>query len=62
LGYFAAYVIRSDTTVMHHVQGGTFPGYIDTDQRYTYHVRGDTLSIGAPSLPCRILLRVQRAA
>jgi hypothetical protein len=62
LGYFAAYIILSDTTVVQHVHGGTFPEYIGTDQRHTYHIRGGTLSIGAPSLPCRILLRVPVAA
>lgn len=58
-GYFGTYTILSDTTVIHHVQGGTFPEYIGTDQRRTYHIRGDTLSIGAPALPCRILIRVR---
>jgi hypothetical protein len=58
-GYFGTYTITSDTTVIHHVHGGTFPEYIGTDQRRTYHIRGDTLDIGAPSFPCRILLRVR---
>ena len=58
-GYFGTYTIISDTTVIHHVQGGTFPEYIGTNQRRTYHIRGDTLSIGAPSFPCRILIRIR---
>jgi len=58
-GYFGIYTITSDSTVVHHVQGGTLPNYIGTDQLRTYHIRGDTLSIGAPSFPCRVLIRVR---
>jgi hypothetical protein len=57
-GYYGTYTILSDTTVVHHVQGGTLPDYIGTDQRRTYHIHGDTLSIGgAPPFPCRVLIR-----
>lgn len=58
-GYFGTYTILSDSTVVHHVQGGTLTAYIGTDQLRTYHIRGDTLSIGAPPFPCRVLIRVQ---
>ena len=58
-GYFGTYTILSDSTVVHHVQGGTFPDYIGTDQFRRYSIRGDTLSIGDPSFPCRVLLRVR---
>jgi len=58
-GYFGTYTILSDSTVVHHVQGGTLPDYIGTDQFRTYRIRGDTLSIGAPPFPCRVLLRVR---
>ena len=58
-GYFGTYTITSDSTVVHHVQGGTFPNYIGTDQLRIYHIRGDTLSIGAPRFPCRVLIRVR---
>ncbi len=61
-GYFGTYTILSDSTVIHHVEGGTFPEYIGTDQRRTYHIRGDSLSIGAPPFPCRVLIRVRGAA
>ena len=57
--YFGTYTITSDTTVIHHVQGGTFPDYIGTDQQRAYRIRGDTLSIGAPLFPCRVLIRVR---
>jgi hypothetical protein len=56
-GYFGTYSILSDTTVIHHVQGGTLPDYIGTDQPRRYSIRNDTLSIGAPALPCRVLIR-----
>ncbi len=59
-GYFGRYTITSDTTVVHHVQGGTIPEYIGTDQPRTYRIRGDTLSIGSPPVPgCRRLIRVR---
>lgn len=58
-GYFGTYTILSDSTVVHHVQGGTLPDYIGTDQFRNYSIHGDTLSIGAPSFPCRVLIRAQ---
>jgi len=58
-GYFGTYSILSDTTVIHHVQGGTFPDYIGTDQPRKYIIRGDTLSIGAPLFLCRVLIRAR---
>jgi hypothetical protein len=56
-GYFGTYSILSDTTVIHHVQGGTFTDYIDTDQPRKASIRGETLSIGAPLFHCRALNR-----
>ncbi len=56
-GYFGTYTVLSESTVVHHVQGGTFPEYIGTDQVRSYRIRGDTLSIGAPRFDCRVLLR-----
>ena len=58
-GYFGTYTILSDSTVVHHVEGGTLPNYIGTDQRRGYRIRGDTLSIGDPPYPCRVLIRVK---
>lgn len=58
-GYFGTYTILTDSTVVHHVQGGTFPEYTATDQVRSYSIRGDTLSIGAPNFPCRVLLRAR---
>jgi hypothetical protein len=58
-GYFGTYTITSDSTVVHHVLGGTFPDYIGTDQPRRYIIRGDTLSIGAPLFLCRVLIRAR---
>jgi hypothetical protein len=59
-GYFGRYTVTSDSTVIHHVTGGTLPGYVGTDQRRNYRIRGDTLSIGGNPVPgCRRLIRVR---
>lgn len=60
-GYFGTYTITSDTTVIHHVVGGTIPSYVGTDQHRGYRIRGDTLSIGGESVPpgCRRLIKVR---
>ena len=59
MGYFGTYSITSDSTVIHHVSGGTLPSFIGTDQPRLYQVRGDTLTLGGSRLtwPCRVLLR-----
>lgn len=57
-GYFGSYTITSDSTVVHHVRGGTIPAYIGTDQRRNFRFRGDTLSISADEpWSCRKLVR-----
>ncbi len=57
-GYFGSYTITSDSTVVHHVRGGTIPSYIGTDQRRNFRFRGDTLSIsGDEPWSCRQLVR-----
>jgi len=59
-GYFGSYTITSDSTVIHHVTGGTIPSYIGTDQPRNYRIRADTLSIGgAEPWSCRKLARVR---
>ena len=60
-GYFGTYTVTSDSTVVHHVQGGTIPSYIGTDQPREYQIRGDTLTIGGSRVtwPCRVLIRVR---
>ncbi len=56
--YFGTFTIMSDSTVIHHVEGGTFPEYIGTDQHRAYRISGDTLHIGGQALACRVLVRV----
>jgi hypothetical protein len=57
-GYFGSYTITSDSTVVHHVRGGTIPSYNGTDQRRNFRLRGDTLSIsGDEPWSCRKLVR-----
>ena len=59
-GYFGSYTVTSDSTVVHHVRGGTIPAYIGTDQRRNFRFRGDTLSIGdREPRSCRKLVRVR---
>jgi lipocalin-like protein len=61
-GYFGSYTVTSDSTVIHHVIGGTFPEYIGTEQPRSYRIWGanrDSLSIGgAHARACRLLVRV----
>jgi Lipocalin-like domain len=59
-GYFGTYTITSDSTVVHHVTGGTIPSYLGTDKPRNYRIRGDTLSIGGREpWGCRKLVRVR---
>jgi lipocalin-like protein len=60
-GYYGTYTIISDSAVVHHVEGGTLPSYIGTDQSRVYRIRGDTLTLGgSPSTwHCRAFLRVK---
>lgn len=59
-GYYGTYTITSDSTVVHHVEGGTSPGFFGTDQQRVYRIRGDTLTVGGSraTWPCRVMLRV----
>ena len=61
LGYYGTYTVTSDSTVVHHVVGGTIPSYTGTDQERVYRIRGDTLTIGGNRVtwPCRVLLRIK---
>jgi hypothetical protein len=60
LGYFGRYTITSDSTVMHHVEGGSLPSYARTEQRRRYRLIGaqrDTLALGDLLPGCRVLVR-----
>jgi hypothetical protein len=37
-------------TVTHHVEGATFPNWIGTDQRRTYELSGDRLTLSTPPM------------
>ncbi len=59
-GYFGTYTITSDSTVLHHVIGGTITDYVGTEQPRHYRIRGDTLAISGDAPPsCRRLIRVR---
>jgi hypothetical protein len=59
-GYFGTYTVTSESTVVHHVRGGTIPAYTGTDQRRNFRLRGDTLSISEHEpWGCRKLVRVR---
>ena len=58
LGMFGPYTITSDSTFSYHVDGGSLPTYVGTQQKRTYRILGparDTMILGASG--CRILVR-----
>ena len=62
VAYFGRYTVESDSTLIHHVEGGSLPSYIGTDQHRAYRISGarhDTLAIGDVHPGCRVLVRVQ---
>ena len=52
LNYFGHYTVQDDSTVIHHVEGGTVAAYIGTNQLRRYKITGDTLQIGDAVNPC----------
>ena len=59
LGYFGTYTVdEKNSTVIHHVKGGSILWYIDTDQPRRFHLEGDTLTIGDNKTWKRVLVRV----
>ena len=62
VAYFGTYTVTSDSTLVHHVAGGTITAYHGTDQRRPYRITGarrDTLAIGDLAPGCRVLIRVE---
>ncbi len=58
MGYFGTYSIKADSgIVIHHVEGGSIPWYIGSDQPRPFQLRGDTLVIGDNTTWKRILVR-----
>lgn len=62
VAYFGRYTVESDSVLIHHVEGGSLPSYVGTEQRRRYRIYGaahDTLAIGDTRLGCRVLIRVE---
>ena len=58
LGYFGTYTVdEKNSTVIHHVKGGSIPWYIDTNQPRPFTVKGDTVIIGDNKTWRRVLVR-----
>lgn len=58
LGYFGTYTVdEKNSTVIHHVKGGSILWYIDTDQPRRFQLNGDTLIIGDNKTWRRVLVR-----
>ncbi len=58
LGYFGTYSVDYKTSIVtHHVQGGSIPSYINTDQKRPFILKGDTLFIGDMKTWRRVLVR-----
>ena len=60
VGYFGRYTLDlEESTVIHHVEGGTILHFLDTDQRRPFSLAGDRLLIGKPGSWERELVRVK---
>lgn len=58
VGYFGTYTVdEKNSTVIHHVKGGSILWYIDTDQPRKFQLRADTLTIGDNKTWKRVLVR-----
>jgi hypothetical protein len=58
LGYFGTYSVDWEKSIVtHHVNGGSLPWYIDTDQPRPFTIKGDTVIIGNNKTWRRVLVR-----
>lgn len=58
LGYFGTYTVDWEKSIVtHHVNGGSLPWYIDTDQPRPFTIKGDTVIIGDNKTWRRVLVR-----
>lgn len=58
LGYFGTYSVDWEKSIVtHHVNGGSLPWYIDTDQPRPFTIKGDTVIIGDNKTWRRVLVR-----
>jgi hypothetical protein len=59
VGYFGTYTVDLEKSIVtHHVKGGSYPWYYDTDQQRPFVIRGDTLIITNNKTWKRVLVRV----
>ena len=59
VGYFGKYSIDyKKSIIIHHVEGGSLPWYIGTDQKRPFYFEGDTLVIGYKNDWTRKLIKV----
>lgn len=62
VAYFGTYTVTSESTLVHHVEGGTISAYVGTDQRRPFRISGvrrDTLAVGDMAPGCRVLVRLE---
>lgn len=59
VGYFGTYTVDVEKSIVtHHVKGGSYPWYFDTDQQRPFIIKGDTLVITNNKTWKRVLVRV----
>lgn len=59
VGYFGKYTIDyKKSIIIHHVEGGSLPWYVGTDQKRPFYFEGDTLIIGYKNDWIRKLIKV----
>lgn len=59
VGYFGTYTVDMEKSIVtHHVEGGSYPWYFDTDQERPFILKGDTLIISNSKTWKRVLVRV----
>ena len=59
VGYFGKYTIDyQKSVIIHHVEGGSLPWYVGTDQKRPFYFEGDTLVIGYKNDWIRKLVKV----
>lgn len=59
VGYFGTYTVDVERSIVtHHVKGGSYPWYFETDQQRPFILKGDTLIITNNKTWKRVLVRV----
>ncbi len=58
VGYFGFYTVDLEKSIVtHHVKGGSYPWYFDTDQQRPFIIKGDTLIITNNKTWKRVLVK-----